>query len=222
MMGHFLYAFARRTELYGELPEEHLRRVNPGVITVRRVTSQDWAALPPVLLDPVRDDIVRDLNGGADVRAVYACRDNATLYVRMDFRQPPGRRYTYTLALRPFGPQGETPARALTLRLNTSSCDLIRADGVQMAARGNTLLVAVPTRALESAAVPLTTLALSVETSLPGVTIDKTGVRLLDCDPAPTPTVTPQLSRGWDLSSHTHRPLARDERAVEQAEHSSK
>ena len=51
MMSHFLNAFARSSELYGEIAPAHLARVADGAIRVD-ANPDDWQALPPCLLDP--------------------------------------------------------------------------------------------------------------------------------------------------------------------------
>lgn len=181
MMSHFLYAFARSTELFGELAPDHLPALADDTMTVDP-TARAWEKLPPILLDPVRDDIVRDLNGGADVRAVYACRDSHNLYVRLDCRQPLSRRYAYTVTLRAFGPQDQTPPCAVTLRLMPASSETMQQSGVRVISHGGTMVAAIPLDVLCLGSIPMQTLGLSVETSLPGVIVDKTGVRLLICD----------------------------------------
>ena len=108
MMGRFLNAFARSSELYGEICADPLWpscRMEPFAQTRN---ADDWQSLPPCLLDPVRDNVLRDLQGSGDIRALYACRDSHYLYVRLDCRQPVSRRLTYTLHLRPFGTNGQT------------------------------------------------------------------------------------------------------------------
>ncbi|HLV81301.1 MAG TPA: hypothetical protein VKT32_13530, partial [Chthonomonadaceae bacterium] len=140
----------------------------------------DWETQPPVLLDPVRDNVLRDLQGGGDIRDLYACRDSHTLYLRLDTRQPISSRMVYTLRLRAFGPRGETGPRAMILRLHAD--DHALPDGARVAARGRVLEVAVPWEALlhREGAAQVSTLAVSASTSLEGVEVDQTGVRFLN------------------------------------------
>ncbi len=91
MMGRFLNAFARSTELYGDLADTRLPIVPDNAIRVD-ANDADWQSLPPCLLDPVRDNVLRDLQGSGDIRALYACRDSRYLYVAPGLpptRQPP-------------------------------------------------------------------------------------------------------------------------------------
>ncbi len=181
MMGRFLHAFAHRTELLGELLPERLRDVPD--------TTVAWDALPPILIDPVCDDIVRDLNGAADVRALYACRDHHTLYVRLECREELSARYVYIIRVRPFGPHGETPVRVLTLNLRPPGLDGVLYNGGSVTSHGDSLIAAIPLSALQMRDMPMQALALSVETTLQGMTVDKTGVRLLTCEPSPQSTL---------------------------------
>ena len=180
LMGHFLTSFARRNELFGEIAPAPLAVVPDHTIRVD-ASAADWASLPPVLLDPVRDNMLRDLQGGGDIRAIYACRDSHSLYLRLDTRQPVSSRITYTLRLRPFGFHGETGAAAYTVQLHAGDSDAALRNGLRIAARGRTLEAAIPWRALTAAAETraIHTLAISAETTLGGVEVDKTGVRFL-------------------------------------------
>ncbi|HZO91228.1 MAG TPA: PIG-L family deacetylase [Chthonomonadaceae bacterium] len=181
MMRRFLMSFARTTELYGDLPPTHLATVPDGAIRVDANVGE-WEKLPPALLDPVRDNVLRDLQGGGDIRALYACRDSRTLYLRLDTRQPIAGRIAYVLYLRPFGPHGETGPAACTVTFHPSGVRTRLADGVRAAARGRTLEVAVPWKNLlrDLPGGEMRTLAVSASTTLAGVLIDRTGVRFLN------------------------------------------
>ena len=204
MMGRFLNAFARSTELYGEIAPIHLAVVPEGSIRING-SPDDWQSLPPCLLDPVRDNVLRDLQGSGDIRALYACRDSRFLYVRLDCRQPVSRRVAYTLHVRPFTNEGATPPRALVVHLRPAQPDTPGADGIRLASRDRFLEAAIPledlTREMQEekskeigkdttgrnagaragntapSSFPLT-LAISAETWA-GIEIDKTGARFL-------------------------------------------
>ncbi len=192
LMGGFLNAFARRSELFGEIPTPVLPRIADHAQRAD-TRPEAWAALPPVLLDPLRDNVLRDLQGGGDIRALYACRDRDTLYLRLDTRQPVSRRFEYTLRLRAFGPNGVTANETCAITVRPG--DATDGGGVSVAADGRSLAVAIPWRLLTrtgesngsepsgpanlSAPSRLSMLALSAETHLAGVEIDKTGVRFL-------------------------------------------
>ena len=205
MMGRFLNAFARSSELYGSLPDTPLSLVADNAIHIDG-DDTDWQRLPPCLLDPVRDNVLRDLQGSGDIRALYACRDSHFLYVRLDCRQPVSRRVAYTLHLRSFGPQGETGAHAIVVHLRPTRAVVTLADGVKLASHNHSLEAAIPLENLEEGIrgkgkgireenfhtisnLPLTpyplslrSIALSAETWA-GIEIDKTGVRFLQVEP---------------------------------------
>ena len=148
MMGRFLNAFARSTELYGDLPDVRLATVPDGAIHID-ANDADWRALPPCLLDPVRDNVLRDLQGSGDIRALYACRDNHFLYVRLDCRQPVSHRVTYTLHLRAFGADDETSERATVIHLRPTRAAVTLPDGVRLASHSRLLEAAIPLANLE-------------------------------------------------------------------------
>ncbi len=181
LMQRFLISFARRSELLGEIAPTHLATVPDHTIHVDADT-RDWEALPPALLDPVRDNVLRDLQGGGDIQALYACRDSQRLYLRLDTRQPLSNRILYQLAVRPFGSHGETPASVYTVPVRTGDTGASFPNGMQVAARGRILEIAIPwrnlTRGLHGS--DIKTLAISADTILAGVPIDKTGVRFLN------------------------------------------
>ncbi len=178
----FLTAFARRTEIFGTLPEMQLPRLPVGGPRLAS-DAQAWEHLPPVLLDPARDTVLRDLQGGGDIRTLYACRDGNTLRLRLDTRQPISRRFVYTIRLRAFGANGETPAADCVLRLGPNLAESNTGDKVRTGVQDRTLTAALPwealTRPLNGAA--LRTLAVSVTTTLGDVEVDKTGMRFLQC-----------------------------------------
>src|SRR5207237_6675953 len=70
----------------------------------------DWAGLKPVILDPVNDNLLRDFQAAGDIRAIYACRDAANLYVRIDTFEPVSDRVDFRLGLRYFGDSGREEA----------------------------------------------------------------------------------------------------------------
>ena len=198
MMGSFMNGFARRTELYGEIPPVTLRTVPDATMKVDADT-REWRQLTPVLIDPVRDDVLRQMQGGGDISALYACRDSNTLYVRLDCRQPLSRSIVYTLHLRAFGENGMSAPEATVIALHTGETGPMTSigshhkieTGVVSASEGRTLEIAIPlarlSRLLPEASIPslavpslaIRSLAISAETSLSGVEIDKTGVRFL-------------------------------------------
>lgn len=179
LMGRFLESFARRNELFGTIAAVHLATVPDGVMKMD-ADLKDWESLPPALLDPVRDNVLRDLQGSGDIRALYVCRDSKNLYLRLDTRQPVSGRMRYTFRLRAFGTRGETANSVLTISLRPTGAAL--RGGVHAAAKGRVLELAVPWDRLarEAQEHAPTTLAVSADTVLAGITVDKTGARFLD------------------------------------------
>jgi LmbE family N-acetylglucosaminyl deacetylase len=203
MMGRFLNAFARSSELYGEIAPTRLSVVPDNAIRVD-ANSDDWESLPPCLLDPVRDNVLRDLQGSGDIRALYACRDSRYLYVRLDCRQPVSRRLTYTLHLRAFANDGQTTTKATVIQLRAAPPGTVTPEGIRLASQNRTLEAAIPwellTRDMQGAKgeekrqkaeeetgktyllpspFPIRSIAVSAETWA-GFEIDKTGVRFLE------------------------------------------
>ena len=178
----FLGAFARRTEIFGTLPEMHLPTAPSGGARLA-ADAGEWQSLPPVLIDPARDTVLRDLQGGGDIRTLYACRAGDLLRLRLDTRQPISARFVYTIRLRAFGPGGETPPADCVLRLGPNRAESNTDARVQSAAQGRTLVATLPwealTRPLHGA--EIRTLAVSAVTTLGDVEVDRTGMRFLRC-----------------------------------------
>lgn len=183
MMGRFLRSFERRTELLGRLPALSLPRI-PDQSGSGGRRPPGWEATPPILLDPVRDDLLRDLNGPADLRAIYACRDSDDLYVRIDSRQAVSDRYTYRLTLRPFGRRGESGRKAIQLNLHPGATVELQ-DGVRVFRQQRSLTAAIPWRRIAAECPDRTvkTLSIQADTALIGAPVDRTGARLIACDP---------------------------------------
>ena len=181
LMRRFLTSFARRSELFGELPPSRLPVVPDNALAVDgRV--KDWERLPPVLLDPVRDNVLRDLQGGGDIRALYVCRDSRFLYVRLDTRLPVTRRMTYKLRLRPFSAHGKTGGAALRIPLRPANSEPGAPTGVRITTKNRTIEAGIPWQNVVEglAGEPLASLAISAETAIAGVEVDKTGIRFLN------------------------------------------
>lgn len=184
MMRRFLISFARHTELLGDMPNVTLARV-PDHIMRMDANISDWKSLPPVLLDPVGDNVQRDLQGDGDIRCLYACRDSQNLYLRLDCRQPVSRRFVYLLRLRAFSSTGTS---ALALRLRPGDTPTSRSGFANIATSGHTLEASVPWRKVigndtESNG-SIQTLAVNAATLLAGLQeVDRTGVRLLSVAP---------------------------------------
>ncbi len=178
----FLSAFARRTEFFGTLPEMRLPVLERGAIAPG-ADLLTWAKLPPVLLDPARDTVLRDMQGGGDIRSLYACREGETLHLRLDTRQPISGRFVYQFRLRAFGPNGETAASSFHIALQPDRETSASPQGVRCSAQGRSLIAEVPWSLLSHplAGAEVRTLAIGVTTILSGAEVDRTGERFLQC-----------------------------------------
>lgn len=180
LMGHFLIAFARRDEIYGEIRPTRLNWVTPGAISMTGRPSE-WDALSPAIVDPVRDNVLRDLQGGGDIRTVYACRDRTNLFLRIDARQPISARIDYVVHIRRFGPQGETTDADRTIHIrneravSTAPAEIaVKTSLRSMEIRIPWIDVGVADDRSQGQA-----LVINVQTEIAGVEVDKTGARFL-------------------------------------------
>ncbi len=87
VMPAFMDAFVRTNELYGEIPT----RVLPAVAdseTRANGTLKSWQKIVPVMMDPARDNVIRDLQGGADILALSAATSGSRLHLLLHTRRP--------------------------------------------------------------------------------------------------------------------------------------
>ncbi len=180
LMGHFLMSFARRNEIYGDIQPTKLSLAPSGAITMTGRTD-DWGFLSPAILDPVRDNVLRDLQGGGDIRTVTACRDLKTLFLRIDTRQPISSQIDYTVHIRYFGAHGETSAKDATIRVQNGQAFSTNASNIRVSVNKRSMEISIPWDriAFEHNQTPGQALALNIQTHIAGVEIDKTGVRFL-------------------------------------------
>jgi len=114
VMRNFLFSFARRNELFGEMPRGQLALVAPGVIRVDGA-AEDWGRMAPAILDPKES---RDkAPPSADVLAVYAATDGRHLYLRIDLAQPATPEVAYRILLHALIGKTVGPPQQYTLRL---------------------------------------------------------------------------------------------------------
>lgn len=173
IMKPFLLSFARENELFGQMDTIWVPRVPEDSIQVDGERG-DWRKIPRAFPDPVNDSLLRDLQGGCDIQAVFACRDARNLYLRLDTHQPISRRVRFRLRLRYFGDESREEAGgeftiliAPPSTLSSTFYAVVKGDCVEMA---------IPLRELGYAR----EIALCIETSLAGVQVDRTGYRFLD------------------------------------------
>jgi LmbE family N-acetylglucosaminyl deacetylase len=173
----FLVTFLRQNELFGELQTETIARVEQNRMKLEG-SGKDWEGIPSTFRYPVNDSFVRSAQAGGDVEALGVCHDEKNLYVRVVFNAKIGRQYRYILNLRAFTTEGETPPQALTLALHDVGG--LKRKGILRAVRGNALEIAVPKNLFEAkTGRQPALLALSVESYVASLEVDKTGIRLL-------------------------------------------
>ena len=173
MMGPFLRSFARSNEIFGEQTAASLTRIADNAEPMAE-NAPVWTNLPPVVRSPLADNLAREMESGADIAVVRACRDSKNFYLQLEMRGVIRSRFNYTAWIRAIGKGGESSANALTLRLFPRN----EADGVKIRSKGRFIILSVPLKLLTPAA-PLSTLTFRVETSLAGVGIDQTGIAIL-------------------------------------------
>lgn len=163
---NFLLSFARNNEIFGNSPVSQIVSVPQSTITIDGELD-DWFGIPPAYLDTVGDYLLTELNRGGDVRAIYLCRDNKNLYVRMDTVRRLSKRLTYYINFRGISTSDENDRYSLVIRLKYPN----KPEAVAWATKNNVLEIAVPLEKLNFDR----TLFVQVETKLMGVGVDNTG-----------------------------------------------
>ena len=180
----FLMSFARQNEIFGELKTRSVPILHSSGIIVDGQTA-DWKGIRPALIDPTGDHLLRELNKGGDVRAVYVCLDGKSIYIRVDCARPLSKRITYVINLRML-PRNTRVAGGCTRRhYGNAVADegelrysvtikppvLCEPSTTQWQFHNNVLELRIPRRIFD----PSGTLFLQVRTRLSKLTIDKTG-----------------------------------------------
>lgn len=174
VMKKFLLSFARRNELFGSLDPATVPRVEEGHIQPDGVPAE-WQGLMPVVLDPVNDNLLRDFQGGGDIRALYACHDATRLYLRIDTYQPISNRVEFRLSLRYFGDERRKEAGGLYSVVVRPSGTVVPSS-LQAERQENRLEIAIPLRNIGYSK----HLALDINSFFAGIQVDHTGFRFLE------------------------------------------
>jgi LmbE family N-acetylglucosaminyl deacetylase len=172
VMKRFLLSFARRNELFGEIPSGTVDRVPVSGIKIDG-RFDDWLGVAPTSLEPARDSLLRDFQAGADVRAIAACRDARNLYLRVATMKEARPNAEYRVRIRSFGRDGGAGGSYSAVIVPPSSS--VPAD-LDTRAGPDGVEVAIPLRDLNYPR----SLALNVETKVAGIQVDRTGYRFLD------------------------------------------
>lgn len=172
MAGGFLTSFVRRNELFGELPSVRIPFLADGSPRANR-------PFETILLNPVNDNLLRSMQGGGDIKAIYGYRDTKYLHLRLEMRQAVSSRIRYMVRLRPFSAEDRTTPRSLTLSLNATAA--LSKLGIERRVQEENIELDLPLALLEiqSGVLPKT-VAISTNTYLASIEIDKTGIRLMD------------------------------------------
>lgn len=172
MSGGFLTSFVRSNEIFGEL--------KPFTVPVEEsVQTRPDQKFGTVLLSPISDNLIRSLQGGGDIKAISAYRDAKQLHLKLEMRQSIARQIRYVVRLRAFDSKDHTTPRSITLFLNAVSA--LKASGISKRIQGNTIELDIPLSRLETRTGTLPqTIAISADTYLASLEIDKTGIRFMD------------------------------------------
>ncbi|MGC8862470.1 MAG: PIG-L deacetylase family protein [Armatimonadota bacterium] len=162
----FLTSFARRNELFGNLPVRRVASARDGTHRVDGRTD-DWDGVPPAVVDAVGDYVVARMVRGGDVRTVYLCRDSRRLYIRVDCVGRLSKRISYTVNLRWLSKDNSNRRSSIRIRPSQRYVPASAA----WACNNNVLELAVPYGRSEMDA----TLFIQVITRLGRVTVDNTG-----------------------------------------------
>lgn len=170
----FLMSFARRNEIFGDVPVRRVSKVRPARIIVDG-DSDDWPNVPPAIVDAVGDYVMAGLYKGGDVRTVYLASDGKNLYVRVDCVRHLSSRITYNINFRGLGTGDSNDHYTISVRLKGK----ISPAGTMWAAKNDTLEVAVPLRNLQFDR----DVFVQVQTKIMNVTVDKTGWQDVEFEP---------------------------------------
>jgi len=171
VMARFMKAFARRTECYGEIRVPRAAALTDAPPSVAWPENDRWAWLR----DPVSDNVVRDFEGGADIEAVGAARDESRLYLQVVTQEPLPRALRVRIHLRYFGdPKSGCAGGSYELALRTPR-GVTPAD-LEARSASHGVQVAIPLREIGYAR----RVAARVETVYAGVRMDNTGYRFFD------------------------------------------
>lgn len=182
IMPAFLNSFARQNELFGSIAPGSLMHVDDNAMHVDG-KALDWEAIPPTIDDPARDNVLRDLQGGGDLLAVYCARSDSKLYVRIVTRCPVSTRFRYLFRLRAFGANWDSPDSGLQIDLPVHG-ELADGNGIMSVASGSTIEASIPWEKISDklGSSSVRAIAVSAETFLSTVPIDRTETRLLMTD----------------------------------------
>lgn len=161
----FLLSFACSNELFGVLTMNSTVSFNP------------WEPMQ-IVANSIADSFPRARFGEGDIQFVSMCDNGKTLRVDLQMRENVSPRVRYQLRLRHIIGDGESTSTSLLFRANDS--EALKRQGIRVSFEGKEIQFEIPVSLVISDSRPANRyLALSVETSLAGVEIDKTGIHLV-------------------------------------------
>ncbi len=180
IMPGFMQAFARKSELFGTIPERTLDVTLPSEQFESAISSRE--SPEPLLRDPIRDSLIRDMQGGADIAALYCTADAAFLHIGIETRLPISSSYRYRLIMRSFARDWQTHGNACSVDIEPDSS--VNAEStIKFRTKGSRLTVDIPWRVLsaESDGEPASAISVAAVTYLKSipVEVDRTETRLV-------------------------------------------
>jgi LmbE family N-acetylglucosaminyl deacetylase len=162
----FLKSFARKNEIFGNLPERRIALVQLNAIKIDG-DPKDWRGIAPIIVDPVGDYVMAGMNKSGDVRAVYACADANYLYIRMDCVKRISKRVTYTFNFRGVNNANADDHFSVSIKPTYKFSPFY----LKWAKRGNTIEFAIPRKHFKLG----DDLFVQVSTKMMKLKVDKTG-----------------------------------------------
>ncbi len=95
----FMFSFARSNELFADEKDAlPIPRVKKGRIVVDG-RDEDWNGIPPFLIDPQKDTLLKILEPQADITYVYACQDGENLYLMLKTARNISKKVRYYISI---------------------------------------------------------------------------------------------------------------------------
>ncbi|HHV61948.1 MAG TPA: PIG-L family deacetylase [Firmicutes bacterium] len=189
IMARYLLSFARTNELFAEATVTPVPDIPwPGLIIDGML--DDWSHDIKPMEEPIKDCIVRKVEGGGDFAGVLVGKDGKDLYLAIKLRTRASREILYRLHLHSVGirghegPEGDIdftfrPQKSGPVYIVAPARNNTRLEGIRAASRDKIIEVAIPLGLLGNPQ----RLFLGVESRFQGIIIDRTTWRVLKiCD----------------------------------------
>ena len=193
--GRFLFSFARKNDLFGDIvtgTHRPLPVVADGAIRLADVDA-GWHGIAPVSIDPSGDAIGRAVQGGADITKTYMARDSQNLYVRLEMRNNINSDVAYGLSVRPLD-SSTTPPPYLRYVVKPGTEKLVQyaseAAGVQFAWHGSHIVFSIPLAQIPlPKGDPNATIDIAADSMFADIYFDRTGYHGVAVNPDATARV---------------------------------